>query len=114
MCAGDRLETAGNGVSVVRLLRRMNPDIVIHGARVAAAQPVALRKTRPLAGQHIVDAAVGSVVRNNRDLAAGVISREAARDVYGVIEAAGTVDPNATEAKRRELRQDRLARRAAQ
>jgi hypothetical protein len=47
------------------------------------------------------------------DLAAGVISKEAARDVYGVVETAGTVNPDATEAKRRELRQARLAKRAA-
>jgi N-methylhydantoinase B len=48
------------------------------------------------------------------DLAAGVISKEAARDVYGVVETAGTVNPDATEAKRRELRQARLGKRAAQ
>jgi N-methylhydantoinase B len=48
------------------------------------------------------------------DLSAGVISPEAARDVYGVVETAGTVNPDATEAKRRELRQARLGKRAAQ
>ncbi len=48
------------------------------------------------------------------DLAAGVISKEAAREVYGVIESAGTVDQGATDAKRQELRQARLAKRVAQ
>jgi N-methylhydantoinase B len=43
------------------------------------------------------------------DLAAGVISRQAASEIYGVVEAAGSVDQRATAAKRNELRQARLA-----
>jgi N-methylhydantoinase B len=43
------------------------------------------------------------------DLAAGVISRQAAGEIYGVVEAAGSVDQGATAAKRKELRQARLA-----
>jgi N-methylhydantoinase B len=42
------------------------------------------------------------------DLAAGVISRRAASEIYGVVETAGTVDQNATAANRKELRQARL------
>jgi N-methylhydantoinase B len=43
------------------------------------------------------------------DLAAGLISKEAAREVYGVVETAGVIDERATDARRRELRQARLA-----
>jgi N-methylhydantoinase B len=42
------------------------------------------------------------------DIAAGLISKEAASEVYGVIENAGVADRSATEAKRTELRQARL------
>ena len=42
------------------------------------------------------------------DLTAGVISKKAASEIYGVIETAGSVDQSATEAKRKELRQARL------
>ena len=38
------------------------------------------------------------------DVTTGHISKEAARDVYGVIETAGTVDASATAARRKELR----------
>jgi N-methylhydantoinase B len=44
------------------------------------------------------------------DIAAGLISKEAASEVYGVIENAGVADRSATEAKRTELRQARLVR----
>jgi N-methylhydantoinase B len=42
------------------------------------------------------------------DLVAGVISKEAAGEVYGVVESKGIVDHRATEAKRKGLRQARL------
>jgi N-methylhydantoinase B len=42
------------------------------------------------------------------DIAAGLISKEAASEVYGVIENAGVADRSATEAKRTELRHARL------
>jgi N-methylhydantoinase B len=42
------------------------------------------------------------------DIAAGLISKEAASEVYGVIENAGVADRSATKAKRTELRQARL------
>jgi N-methylhydantoinase B len=42
------------------------------------------------------------------DLAAGVISRQAASEIYGVVETAGSVDQGATAAKRKALRQARL------
>jgi N-methylhydantoinase B len=42
------------------------------------------------------------------DLAAGVISKKAAYEIYGVVETAGSVDQIATVAKRKELRQARL------
>lgn len=42
------------------------------------------------------------------DLAAGLISKEAASEVYGVIEHAGNLDRHATETKRAALRQARL------
>ena len=48
------------------------------------------------------------------DVTTGHISQEAARDVYGVVEAAGTVDASATDAQRKELRQARLSAGAAQ
>ena len=48
------------------------------------------------------------------DVTTGHISNEAARDVYGVIEAAGAVDVSATAARRKELRQARLAAGATQ
>jgi N-methylhydantoinase B len=43
------------------------------------------------------------------DLAAGVISRQAAGEIYGVLETAGSVDEKATAAKRKQLRRARLA-----
>ncbi len=43
------------------------------------------------------------------DVTTGHISNEAARDVYGVVEAAGAVDASATAARRKELREARLA-----
>ncbi len=43
------------------------------------------------------------------DLTSGHISSEAAREVYGVVEAAGTIDASATAARREELRRARLA-----
>jgi N-methylhydantoinase B len=48
------------------------------------------------------------------DLAAGLISKEAASEVYGVVESAGIVDRRATEAKRKGLRQARLVVGSAQ
>ncbi|MGB7100097.1 MAG: hydantoinase B/oxoprolinase family protein [Xanthobacteraceae bacterium] len=48
------------------------------------------------------------------DVTTGHISEEAARDVYGVVEIAGTVDASSTAARRKELRQARLAAGAAQ
>ena len=42
------------------------------------------------------------------DISGGLVSREAASEVYGVIEKAGALDRSATEAKRTELRQARL------
>ena len=42
------------------------------------------------------------------DIRGGLVSREAASEVYGVIEKAGALDRSATEAKRTELRQARL------
>src|SRR6516164_8806862 len=42
------------------------------------------------------------------DLVAGLISKEAAGEVYGVVESKGIVDHRATEAKRKGLRQARL------
>jgi N-methylhydantoinase B len=43
------------------------------------------------------------------DLAAGVISKEAASEVYGVVESAGSLDHRATDARRHALRRARLA-----
>jgi len=43
------------------------------------------------------------------DVTTGHISKAAAREVYGVVEIAGTVDASATDARRKELRQARLA-----
>jgi N-methylhydantoinase B len=48
------------------------------------------------------------------DLAAGLISKEAASEVYGVVESAGIADRRATEAKRKELRHARLEAGSAQ
>ena len=48
------------------------------------------------------------------DVTTGHISNEAARDVYGVVEAAGAVDVSATAARRKELREARLAAGATQ
>ncbi len=48
------------------------------------------------------------------DVTTGHISKAAAREVYGVVEAAGAVDASATAARRRELRQARLAVEGAQ
>jgi N-methylhydantoinase B len=42
------------------------------------------------------------------DLVAGLISKEAAGEVYGVVESKGIVDHRASEAKRKGLRQARL------
>jgi len=43
------------------------------------------------------------------DVTTGHISKAAAREVYGVVEIAGTVDASATDARRKELRQAQLA-----
>ena len=48
------------------------------------------------------------------DVTTGHISKQAAREVYGVVEIAGAVDANATAAQRNELRQARLAAEGAQ
>ena len=48
------------------------------------------------------------------DVTTGHISKQAAREVYGVVEIAGAVDANATAAQRNELRQARLAAKGAQ
>ena len=48
------------------------------------------------------------------DVTTGHISNEAARDVYGVIEAAGAVDVSATATRRKELREARFAAGATQ
>jgi N-methylhydantoinase B len=48
------------------------------------------------------------------DLAAGVISKEAASEVYGVVESAGSLDHRATDARRKALRRARLAGRPGQ
>jgi len=44
------------------------------------------------------------------DVLTGHISEAAASEVYGVVESGGTIDAGATEARRREMRQARLAR----
>jgi N-methylhydantoinase B len=43
------------------------------------------------------------------DVTTGHISKAAAREVYGVVEIAGTIDASATDTRRKELRQARLA-----
>ena len=48
------------------------------------------------------------------DVTTGHISKQAAREVYGVVEIAGAVDASATAARRNELRQARLAAGGAQ
>lgn len=48
------------------------------------------------------------------DLAAGLVSEEAASEIYGVVESAGNLDHRATDAKRKALRQARLAARPVQ
>ncbi len=48
------------------------------------------------------------------DVTTGHISEAAAREVYGLVEAAGTVDQDATEARRKELRRARLVAGRAQ
>src|SRR5579872_415185 len=58
----------------------MNPDVVVGGAWIAASETLALRKFRAFTRQHVMDAAIRCVVRDDRHLAAApatVLARSA-------------------------------------
>ena len=93
----DRLEALRgaeqvNSSGAARARRRRRPVRPLHGRRRLRRRP------RPRSGLVL------------RDVLAGLVTEEPARDVYGVVVDGDDVDAEATRARRRELREARLGR----